>query len=478
MALQKLTQATVRWRDSLIVRAMVLCGVLILCLLGAVYILTGHYYQQMIRDMDAEAATIARSIEVSLEENPLEDPRDLPKEVLDFDSERVDVYFMPSSEGPSREQHQDPAGNYVLVSTEYIPVGDEDWLLTIRFSIDPQTEIVRAFKNRYLALLSLGFLIALGLMLYLIAKTLRPLRELSDSCAQISEGNLEPLKIQGTTGEVLALETTFNQMVESLREKEVVEANLRQAQRLSSIGNLAAGVAHDVRNPLNAIKLLSSHAIDTLEDGDGVAGATKQLRTIRTEVNRLEEIVSGFLSLAREEELHREPQVIDTLLEECVRLVQKDAEDRQVHFTSELRCGDTQLMLDRKQWSRALINVLINALEACPPGGRVRLFSRRTENACEVEVRDDGPGMSEETLERAFDAYYTTKTTGTGLGLSITRGVVEEHGGKITLSSSAGNGCQVLISIPLKLPEDIPKNQTGDQAKAADTPAKRSYGTV
>jgi two-component system sensor histidine kinase FlrB len=107
-------------------------------------------------------------------------------------------------------------------------------------------------------------------------------------------------------------------------------------------------------------------------------------------------------------------------------------------------------MVDPKAMTRAILNVLFNALDACPAGGRVRLFSRVTDRSCEVEVRDDGPGMSKETAERAFEPYFTTKSTGTGLGLSITRGVIEEHGGAIALSSVENQGCQVLITLPLE----------------------------
>ena len=171
----------------------------------------------------------------------------------------------------------------------------------------------------------------------------------------------------------------------SLREKEVVESNLRQAQRLSAIGNLAAGVAHDVRNPLNAIKLLSSHALDTLQDVPDASSAAKHLQTIRSEVNRLEEIVSGFLSLAKERELCREPYRVDALLEECARLIRKDAEDRGIRLITELRAGDQALLLDPKQMTRAVLNVLINAMEATPQGGRVRLFSRTNDTICEIE---------------------------------------------------------------------------------------------
>ena len=141
---------------------------------------------------------------------------------------------------------------------------------------------------------------------------------------------------------------------------------------------------------------------------------------------------------------------MDALLDECVQLIRKDAEQRGVRLTQELRAGDTELMLDPKQWKRAVINVLLNALEATPRGGRVRVFSRVTDASCEVEVRDDGPGMPPDVAERAFDPYFTTKQTGTGLGLSITRGIVEEHGGAIQITTREQAGCQVLITLPLR----------------------------
>ena len=107
-------------------------------------------------------------------------------------------------------------------------------------------------------------------------------------------------------------------------------------------------------------------------------------------------------------------------------------------------------MLDPKQWKRAILNILLNALEACPRDGRVRILSRRTDTQCEIEIRDDGPGIPKEVLEQVFDPYFTTKPGGTGLGLSITRGIVEEHGGTIDVTSSSEWGCQVLITMPLE----------------------------
>ena len=446
----------VRWYNSLIIRIILLCVVLILCLLGSVYEISRHYFREAAQEMQTYTTDIANELLLKIEENPDADPRQIEQDLASkYDSTTLSL--SPYSESESVEVmkfmlEKDASGRLAKVARVPLVVhGKPAWFLTVRWSVAPQTEILRTFKNKLLAALAMVFLVTLGLMIYFIAKLLRPLTELSESCAQISSGNLKDVTTGRNAGEILALEHTFNKMVASLREKEIVEANLRQAQRLSAIGNLAAGVAHDVRNPLNAIKLLSSHALDTIGQVPEAGPAVKHLQTIRNEVNRLEDIVSGFLSLAKERELRQEPQRVDALVEECVRLVRKDGEARGVRLSTELRAGDPSLMLDSKQMTRAILNVLINAMEACSvDGGRVRVFSRVTDKTCEIEIRDNGPGMPKEVAERAFEPYFTTKATGTGLGLSITRGIVEEHGGTISLMSIEEQGCQVLIALPLE----------------------------
>jgi len=403
-------------------------------------------WAEEIRSLGEEVAALVQD---QLEANPDIDPGRLREVVAEEIEADADIELRPNTAGLHVSTWSiDTGADGAITRRGQFPVASATQQLVVVLSSTTaaQTEILRAFRNRYLVLLSAVFLVTLGLMVFLIHRAMRPLVHLSETCAAITRGDLRPVATRGATGEVQALELTFNDMVRSLREKEVMEGKLRQAQRVSALGNLAAGVAHDVRNPLNAIKLLSSHAADSL----GERPEAKQVLTIRREVDRLEEIVSNFLSLARETELSPEPNRIDGLLEECVRLFQRDAEAREIQLSCELRAGETVLMLDARHWTRAILNVLLNALEATPPGGRVRLFSRVTDTACEVEIRDDGPGLSREAIDRVFDPYYTTKPGGTGLGLSITRGIVEEHGGTIEMTGSEGAGCQVLISLPLE----------------------------
>jgi signal transduction histidine kinase len=466
------------WYNSLLVRVVSLCALLMLFLLCSLFVIGRFYFHQLrthITERNADmVGEVQRKIKESekigllLEQGPLSQngvplPGDRPTDSDGATTNELEDLMQTWEKryGVKLDLHLIDAVHESTITprigdstqfetTQTFTSGGKTYELVALFEINPQTELVIAYRNKYLVALLLGFVATLGAMIYFILKALRPLSELADSCTQISTGALHTVEVKKNYGEILALEQTFNKMVTSLQDKERMETNLRQAQRLSALGNLAAGVAHDLRNPLNALKLLSSHALDTLQTSEDPAAAAKQIATIRSEVDRLEDIVSGFLSLAKERELLFAQELVDALLEECLGLVRKDAELRDIRLASELRAGSTVLMLDAKHFKRAIINVIINAMEACRKGGRVRVFSRLTEKECEIEIRDDGAGMQKDVIERAFEPYYTTKHTGTGLGLAITRGIIEEHGGKIELSSTPGEGTQVLIRLPLE----------------------------
>lgn len=439
----------VKWRQSLLFRVLLLCAVLIFCLLAAVMMISRYFFQEAAREMRVQTEQIVDSLVLGYESGPATDLESMAAELMQL-HKGVEIELQTGeAETPVATYtiEDGEGGTLTRVAQVPVPLGDSSLLLTARVTVVPQIEILRAFTNLYLLVIIGVFLLTLALMVFVIVSSLRPLSRLSDSCAAITSGDLQPVSTRGAFGEVRALEETFNEMVRSLREKEVMEGRLREAQRLTSLGTLAAGVAHDIRNPLNAIKLLSSHALDHIPGDDNPA--TRHLQTIRREVDRLEDIVSSFMSLARERELVPSLCNADAILEECVTLLAKDAESRGVRMTAELRAGVPMLMLDEREWKRAILNVLLNALEVCPAGGRVRLFSRVTAAGYEIEVRDDGPGLDKEALGRVFEPYFTTKPGGTGLGLSITRGIVDAHGGAIAMTGSPGQGCQVLITMPM-----------------------------
>lgn len=441
----------IMWRGSLYVRIIVLCVVLFCCMLGLMGIITRHLFLEAVSEMEAQTSNVAKNVSILIQETPNIALGELSNKLMDL-HRGVDIELQPYQGGASDSTftiERSKGGELTRVARVPMRNGDRQMMLTLSITIVPQTEILRVFRNRSVEVLLTVFVITLILLVYFIIKAFRPLNQLSKSCAAISSGDLQTVSTRGATGEVRALEETFNHMVNALREKQEMEGKLRHAERLSALGNLAAGVAHDVRNPLNSIKLLSSHARDMLQTGE-TESASKSLQTIRTEVDRLEAIVSGFLSLAKESQLHAEPTRADDLLKECIVLLKNDAEQRGVTISATYGAEEILLMLDPKQWVRAIMNVLMNALEALPEGGAIQVRSHADYVMYAIDVKDNGPGLVDEVREHLFEPYFTTKPDGTGLGLSITRGIVEAHGGTIEIRNSTEHGCLVRIRLPLQ----------------------------
>ncbi|HOQ88831.1 MAG TPA: HAMP domain-containing sensor histidine kinase [Candidatus Hydrogenedentes bacterium] len=442
------------WRKSLLMRGGLLCAVMLGCLFLAAGGITRHFFRESARQMEAQTEEIIRNIEVRLDQGFYGDLGKLERDLRDL-HRGFDIHLQEQADTgeqaltkPSFSYERLADGRFLRTVRVPVRSGVTPMLLTVSMEIEPQREVLLALTNRFMLVVVGTFITSLALMFWVLAQTLRPLRRLAEKCAAVSRGALETVATRGARGEVLELENTFNRMVESLREKEEIEAKLLQAQRLSALGTLAAGVAHDVRNPLNAIKLLSSHALDRADTRQSPS-AVRALETIRGEVERLESIISRFLALARETELRPAPIDADRFVLDALELVRRDAENRGVTLQVEAGTGGLIVLVDANQLSRALLNVVMNALEACPKGRRVRVFSRVTAEHWEMEVRDNGPGMSAEVQRHVFDPYFSTKPGGTGLGLSIARNIVEEHGGEMELSSSEGQGCQVVMRLPL-----------------------------
>ena len=227
---------TVPWYRTLFFRVVVLCAVLLACLFGALLAVTRHFFQEASAEMEAQTEEIARSLELRFEEGFKGDYRTLESDLMDL-NKGVDIKIEdePNSKlGASFTMERLPDGRFVRVERVPLKNDGRPVLMTATVTIVPQTEILRAFKNKYMLAVLAVFLVALGMMVWVIWKALHPLQRLSESCAAISGGHLENVGTRGASGEILALETTFNRMVDALREKEAVEARLREQARLRS----------------------------------------------------------------------------------------------------------------------------------------------------------------------------------------------------------------------------------------------------
>jgi signal transduction histidine kinase len=220
-----------------------------------------------------------------------------------------------------------------------------------------------------------------------------------------------------------------------------------RADRLATIGELAAGAAHEIRNPLTAIKSSLQYLCGKSQDET----AKRLLNTALEETGRIEEILSGLLSLSRPSEIRKERHDLLENLEETLELISFQAKKQKIRVVKEFPPPPIELNGDKSQLKQLFLNLFLNSLQAMNEGGELKLGVASTDGRnVLITVSDTGEGIPEENLDRVFDPFFTTKKGGTGLGLSICYGIVKSHEGDIEVRSKIGQGTAVLIKLPLK----------------------------
>src|SRR6266702_7325563 len=223
-----------------------------------------------------------------------------------------------------------------------------------------------------------------------------------------------------------------------------------ESERLNALTLLAAGVAHEIGNPLNSLHIhlqLMERSVQKLDDG-AKAELQQSIDVARSEVNRLDSIVTQFLKAVRPSQPQLRPENVNTIVEEAVRFFTPEIQDRDIVVEQELRSDLPLLQLDRDQMKQAFYNVIKNSLEAMQRHGTLRIGTDLDDTHVFVRFVDTGSGMSAANLSRVFEPYFTTKPAGTGLGLLIVRRIVREHGGELSIESSQGKGLTLTIRLP------------------------------
>jgi len=220
--------------------------------------------------------------------------------------------------------------------------------------------------------------------------------------------------------------------------------------RLARLGSIAAAVAHEIRNPLSALDIHAQLLEESLPDGPEGDSGRSHLDIIRSETHRLNVIVENFIRFARHKELAARPTQMPLQLLSVIRLVESEARERGVAIEHHsLHTDLPEVMADPDQLEQAFLNIVINALQSMPDGGRLGLASRVNAGCVECIITNTGPPIEPEQLEHIFDLYFTTKEDGTGLGLPIAQKILSEHNGYITVHSEPGETAFVLgIPIP------------------------------
>lgn len=283
-------------------------------------------------------------------------------------------------------------------------------------------------------------------------------------------GGVTGLLAQRERERTVELQKTAQGLAESYRKLQqqsdrmmVIEEQLRRSEKLSTLGEMAAVLAHEIRNPLGSIR----GTAEILKD-DYLPGDPKHefIEIQIKETERLNRVVEDFLRMARPQKSERRSCQIQSELETIVTLVSKDAKERGVKLELQPSPPGAVFTADGEKLRQAFLNIVLNALQAVPAGGAVVISTKLHEEgtksaACEIRFRDTGPGIDPEVLQQVFEPFYTTKTDGTGLGLAVTKRIIENHDGTLTIESEPGAGTTVIVRLPMSVPAEGEERNEG-----------------
>ena len=383
------------------------------------------------------------------------DPKQLKKRINLRKRQPKEDPFHISASLPDTEL--DPGGQ-TTYSVQFPVVRNEKVLgyIVVRGVGDQVDQLLRHTDEVRSAWIIVTLLAGLFAVAYLAFLITRPIDALVTGATQVAQGNLYVSLPEAGPDEMARLARTFNQMVERLRESRRLQERLNEAEKLSLLGRFAASVAHEVKNSLNFINL----SIDQIRnkhlelDTSASREVERNLLEVKNAVRDLNRLVNDFLAAGRQSPPEFARCDLAATLEEAVTLVQKQAHLQDISIAVDLPPDLPTLQADAAQLKTCFLNILTNAVQAMPQGGRVQISSAYlapSRGAARLQLRfaDTGPGVKPEDREKIFAPYFSTKTTGFGLGLAITRKIIEDHEGRIYATGGDAPGTVMVVELPL-----------------------------
>ncbi|VAW97681.1 signal transduction histidine kinase, nitrogen specific, NtrB [hydrothermal vent metagenome] len=337
-----------------------------------------------------------------------------------------------------------------------------NWVIGIRIPQQAMSDPFHKIRLMIWGIASISLLISLFLSDIGVRLIARPVRELASNLLSYSRGeHIQRVKINARIDEIRDLEVAFNTLADSLDktsgERDEAQNMLLQSAKLASIGQMAAGIGHEINNPLNNIL---SYAKLLERQSDELSDSSKQdLKSLKEEAVRASEIIRGILNFARQVPPQYGSFEIEKWLSDTVNLVMQTAKTAGVNLT--YRCEvDAVIEADRAQLQQALINLLINAVQTSDRDAEVVVNISYNKDDVIISVVDSGKGIGQDSLDLIFDPFYTTKPEGegSGLGLSVSLGIIERHNGKLILKNNKNTGVTATMIIPIKHTQASDKN--------------------
>ena len=312
----------------------------------------------------------------------------------------------------------------------------------------------------FLGIMLAGMIMALVVSSFLAKGVLQPIKRLLSASHQWAKGDLE-FRVETTRkDEIAELTETFNLMASSLKErddklKEHTSQQIMKSERLATLGQLAAGVAHEINNPLGAVLMYTHLALEGVEEKDVLR---ENLKKAVVEASRCKDIVKGLLDFARQTEPKVEEADVNETIERTLAVVENQALFQNVKITKVICPSLPKVLIDVGQMQQVFTNIILNAAEAMEGEGGLTVATRMAPDNeyIEIEFADTGCGIPLENREKIFDPFFTTKEVGhgTGLGLAVSHGVIARHKGTIEVKSEPAKGTSFIVRLPLKQKED------------------------
>jgi two-component system NtrC family sensor kinase len=361
--------------------------------------------------------------------------------------------------------------------TAYEPIRDIEENIIGMLYVGMLEEPYVDMKER-VVLVFLGIAIFAVILLWIIAffvsnKITRPIRELVFATSKVAEGDLSYRVAIESSDEIGELAASFNKMTANLSKSEnelkewaeTLEAKVEerteelksaqkqliQTEKLASLGKMAAGVAHEINNPLTAVLTFSKLTLDELDEEDDQR--REDLKTIVDETLRCRDIVRGLLDFSRETKSERKLEQVNNVIENTLSLVKSQAVFHNIKIVKELANNLPEISLDAGQIKQVFMNIFMNASEAMSGKGILTIKTfLENDRYVVATVKDTGCGIPEKDMGKLFDPFFTTKKTGegTGLGLAVTYGIIKSHKGFIYVESEVGKGTEFIIKLPVK----------------------------
>ena len=310
-------------------------------------------------------------------------------------------------------------------------------------------EIINTLKTQLLSSLVV-FLGFMGFFVLIVSrKIIRPLRVIEGTTLRIAQGNFQPLPVLDTRDETQRVVEAFNRMVAELEKR---QDQLVQAKKMSSLGVLTAGIAHQLNNPLNNISTSCQIVLEDLNQCD-LEFLRKMLTNVEQEVYRARDIVKGLLEFSRVRDFALKPIPLEDVVNRSVRLISSQVPPG-IDIVQQIP-WDLVLQMDAQRMQEVFLNLLMNAIQAIKePPGEIKIAAQvdSAGQQAVITVEDTGVGIPKEEIDRVFDPFFTTKEVGagTGLGLSIVYGIIEKHQGTISVESKEGEGTRFIIRLPFQ----------------------------